>query len=267
VNRALAQAVAVASSVAAGACSLIDAATGDSECSLTEETQDLGVGPLNAAMGNSCDRTFVLPGDGNNVAIFKFHNPSPHTYEICVDHATGGTGTLSTDRCGFEQVLDVSLTGACPPQSLSQQDYFLLVPATETSCGSVVISTRELGDGGGGGPIEQCMIGVDDDADTRTDCEQPSCRAGAGCNHPSSGETCDDADDGPTAGFPAGSVDELACRCVNDSGCDQIQTGTPQPPYICHSALPSGGACAPSCTVVNWCANHGLTCQGDGRCG
>jgi hypothetical protein len=240
---------------------------GGGECD-PEGIIELGQVPLNDRTDNTCSSVFILsepascsPGGQNNVAVLKFHSPTTAENQICVNYSQGGTGTLSADPCGQLDTSCISLTGGCMTQLFQQRDYYLVVPATSSGCGDIEISVRSPD------ASEVCLNGSDDDTNGNQDCEEPSCRTAnpSECNHPA-GEICDGIDNSQLAGFPAGSIDELACRCVNDQGCDQLVTGNAVAPYVCHTSVPNGPVCAPNCFSHDWCAQVGLSCGGGGRC-
>lgn len=108
--------------------------------------------------------------------------------------------------------------------------------------------------GMGGGEI--CLDGVDNDFDGLTDCEDFDCRGTSQCDPPMVLiDACNGVDDGVNPGFPGGQslIDEAACRCVADEGCDEID---PDVIYLCHPMGPDG-ICAPDCTFINWCPGGG----------
>jgi hypothetical protein len=114
------------------------------------------------------------------------------------------------------------------------------------------------------------MNGADDDFDALQDCEDPQCMSNLGpgdCHHPfgQPPEGCNGIDDGMAAGFVGGAIDEVACRCLNDNGCDALQAGA-VPAYVCHDDIAGGGVCGPLCSEQDWCPSRGLVCEADHRC-
>jgi hypothetical protein len=141
---------------------------------------------------------------------------------------------------------------------------WLVILAALASTGCALVDAATNGESG-----DACLDGVDNDGDDRTDCEDSDCRSGALCNAgflAMSGETCNGADDASM--LATGLVDELACSCLDDSGCDDLNTGAIT--FFCNTRLQGNNSrfvCTPDCREVNYCAALGASCAADGFCG
>jgi hypothetical protein len=171
---------------------------------------------------------------------------------------------IAANACGTVEGGCQPSNDACLQRDFGPRDYFLLVPASEEACGILELSVVERED------VEfMCFNAVDDDGNQEQDCEDARCQDARVCDSPISGapEVCNGEDDGQAATFPVGAIDELACRCANDGGCNDLATG-PVSPYICHAGIADGDGgpvCGPPCDVTDWCSSRGLVCMGD-RC-
>jgi hypothetical protein len=115
------------------------------------------------------------------------------------------------------------------------------------------------------GEETDCLDGEDNDGNGLQDCEDPACRSTRPCSVNELndlGERCNGADE---AGSAFGDlVDEGACACINDNGCDDIG-------QICEPTLTlideDAGTCVPpDCNQFDYCAAIGEDCGADGRC-
>lgn len=120
-------------------------------------------------------------------------------------------------------------------------------------------------------PGELCLDGTDNDGDGLQDCEDEECRGDFECQSTTFSmdviaDFCDGIDTGANPGFPAAQpmVDEGACRCVDDGGCDQINSqGGGNDTFVCHDGL-DDSTCGPDCLAFPWCPPNAACIQG--RC-
>ncbi len=145
------------------------------------------------------------------------------------------------------------------------------------------------------GAPELCSNGRDDDCDSQTDCQQPSCDAstcsgGGVCSGlvctGSSELLCNDGADNDADGLidcadpdcPTGSActDSNSCTlgdvCVSDGGCEKVadKTCTTPPNALCYrltgTCLPDAGAACQYTSLVGSC-DDGLACTASDVCG
>jgi hypothetical protein len=270
-------------------CSVIDAITGDSRvgpgrcdpsfpgCEGDEcgSAFNLGDVPLTREV-DLCDldidRDLLSSPCGSgaigNDAVLSFElSGGPQDIEICSSAGAGSVLTFVASDClGTGACLPVS--GECVTVSASAgQNFIVWRGQDERSCDRVAFDVHASGSSG---EAAFCLDGVDNDRDGFTDCEDDECRNNGACDAFLAGqETCDGIDNGQISPFPAGAKDEAACKCLTDDGCDQIDTGAAQGPYVCHLGVlpaPFEGVCAPNCLMFDWCTDLGFSCMPDGRC-
>ena len=244
------------------------------------------VTPLSLGLGvNEVDVCDQLPGPPfpscgspfGEEAVVLMNLEGPGDYQVCLTDGISGT-LLVGDTCDTSQMaIDCVPQGSCTSMFLGGPAAFLTFRTDEPgACGKVRFEMIPIGKPE---PLESgaaCLDGIDNDGNGSTDCSdfqcmgdpagmgfEPVCEAGFGI------ERCDGLDDGSVGGpFPPGTVDEMACRCVNDAGCANLST-TAGSPFICHDVLAAGGekgVCNPSCLENDWCQLVGGGCGADGRC-
>ena len=271
--------------VAASGCSLIDAATGDPD--------DFGGnGPIpfceapstNATVPtliseDGCRDTISAEGlpvcagnDGPEARIVEFVPPEAGQYELCTDGQ--GPPLAITDGCGSNMVKAcLSSAATCQVLFLESRPHFLVYRSEPQNCGNFSVDVRLVSSSG---PENECLDSEDDDLDELIDCEDLDCRnqfSGMCRTFLESSEMCDGIDQLSTPDEiplgPPGAIDEGACACIGDNGCDDLFTGSAPGPYLCHTFDQDGeaGICNADCNNLNWCGALGATCKPSGLCG
>jgi hypothetical protein len=221
------------------------------------------------AFNAACTSGEFNPGSDMIVSV---ENPFPQEYEVCVQGppeliATIGIGC--DDGNGVITPLDCVNNDICSFVFVDQPEFIIhLQTGFDQICGPVDISVRPTNIGPMPETGSACLDGFDNDTDGLQDCEDDECWDTAECETGASVERCNGFDEGsPFMSIPFEAIDELACACVDDEGCDHIsiETGII---YVCHPGDPNGmrsAACAPDCFEVDWCPEFGLRCEA-GRC-
>lgn len=241
------------------------------QCDEDAPVEDLGSVPVAPITVDTCDQMVNRSSLGSltsgcdgaeTLALYRFRNDANGMRIICLDYQAAGRASIAANPCGTIEGMCADTTDVCRPLQLGARDYFISVPSsTGAGCGPLDISiTVATG-------TEICLNGADDNPSTGTDCEDPFCQGRPECTHPLAGadEACNGENDGEVATFPSGAIDELACACATDAGCNELATGG-LPPYVCHTDLPPVGVCGPPCNLGNWCMAFGLECGPDDRC-
>ena len=274
IMRTLILAIAVAVS---GSCALIDGLGGGSSCQddfscFTCQSPFLVAdGSTNVALCNQ-DQLFPFTNcgsfDGDDM-VFRVDVSTAGNYEVCHNGGISGSLSVSATSCGPDDVQDACLgVGSCQTVRMDPPSAFLTFRTdSPNECGRVDFSImfRDTPEPLESGPT--CLDGIDNDADTLVDCSDLDCRMDdATCSTGIDIELCNGVDDGDTAGFPQGTIDESACRCVADAGCLEIndpRLGT----FICHENF-RNGVCNPPCVPVmgDWCEVAGGLCGISGNC-
>ncbi len=251
------------------ACAVINAGGKDEGSCAEGMVQDLPPAPFTTQTVNTCGHEFSrassLPCDDSFiVTVFRFFNPTPGLKRVCVNlppPQQRGDFFLAGSACdNFGQCLGPD---TCQTVNLDEGDHFITIPTTSSACGDITISVEPTGGTG----TEVCLDAIDNDSNTQTDCEDTTCHEMPTCDGLIAPETCNGVDDGQVTGLPAGSVDELACRCRTDFGCDAL-IGVVGQTFVCHEApMFDGGLCAHDCRTTAWCGAYGLTCNtSNGHC-
>lgn len=214
-------------------------------------------------------------------AIIEVSVPTPGRHMVCLEGGLDGSLRVARECPGPPPVDDEFL---CVSQNVCQEIVLpgpraLLAFRTDnpSDCGQVSIDMFFLDDPL---PLESpidCFDGIDNDNNGDTDCMDTACRGftlpvGGTCDaNLDADEVCDGIDNGVAAGFDPDEllVDESACRCVDDSGCQGLFDNQGEE-YLCHQLIGdptlTGGVCNPNCITTSWCQTNGGTCLNDGRC-
>jgi hypothetical protein len=232
-----------------------------------DEAADRGIAPITASIA-TCGLArpgLELPGceppDGP-AAVLRFEIPVAGRYEICPEAGTGARAVAAATCPPVEPVCTDS--GTCAEATVEAPGPLFVIVAgpAPDSCPILDVAITAIDDDSG---EADCLDGRDDDGDGFVDCEDRGCQLGGDCDSGAAlPEACDRQDDAAVPPFGAGVVDELACRCTDDAGCDGLATGSPER-FICHEGF-AGGVCGPRCDAdPAWCAVAGGVCS-QGRC-
>ena len=268
------------------ACALINAAVSDSKCNDDPWAEDCpcDVDPFSeeCILSGDCESPLSLPvipfdmqidvcgGDdlftptcgfgGGPDRVAKFGLDQSATLQLCFFNTPeNSTFTLARD-CWTPQGDDVCLAAErCTTVDLEPGDYYVIWEGSG-GCGLIDFSmhfgTHEV----------DCLNNTDDDEDGLLDCEDDDCWNDPICGV-SREETCDGTDDWPSDLFPAETIDEFACACRTDNGCNDMNTGH-EFPHTCHMVpMLDMGYCAPHCGDQNWCWSIGMNCEDGSHCG
>jgi hypothetical protein len=266
-------------------CALINAATGGGDdddggpCafddpSCVDQCQNanfLGEAPFTSFF-TTCDAIVRLDFDACGVgqfgaAVATFSVPTPGEYRVCTT-TPNGDDIFVTDQCTTSpgDYTCIAGDGACTQVFLSGGGFLYWQGAEQIGCTTFDVQIEPVVEPMG----EICLDGFDNDQNGLTDCEDPACwNDVSGCSLSLGGEgQCDNQDEANSPAFPPNTIDELACACASNQGCDQIGGAGNAQGWVCQLGIGSDGAnvCAPPCDKVDWCGLVGMVCAPGGMC-